>query len=144
MIVLAIVRISGELYHDTIDIQWGIFWLQMEASTAIIAVSVTGFRTMLRTRARTEREKSEHRRGRLQSYRQRMLHRALPRSQLELSTELDNPHISGLTSTEMGSFVEISGIDDGNAVDNLPDHQLALGLITGDGPNRENGSGKEH
>ena len=141
MIIITIVRISGEFFHDTIDIQWGTFWLQLESSTAIVTVSVTGFRALLRVRARKEREKSEQRRWRLQSYRQRMLHKVLPRIQPEESTDLDTLP-SNLGATLTGSCTSIKGTEtnNANAVDISSDHNLADVMVVADDSYREDRS----
>ena len=143
MIVIEIVRISGEFLHHSVDIQWGIFWLQMEASTAIIAVSVTGFRAILNVRARREREKSEHGRGRLQSYRQRLLHKALLHHHMEQSTDLEDlPRVPGAMLT--GTRTCISGNNKNNTItcESSLDHGSAAYLKTDDRC-RENGHGGE-
>lgn len=60
MIIVAIVRISGLRIEDTnIDIQWILFWHNVEANIAVIMVSLTAVRSLLGLKAVKSREKRE-------------------------------------------------------------------------------------
>lgn len=60
MIIVAMVRISGLRIGGTnIDIQWQIFWHDVEANIAVIMVSVTAVRSLLGLKAVKSREKKE-------------------------------------------------------------------------------------
>ena len=144
MIILTIVRIAGEFELHTTDIQWETFWQQMEASTAIIAISVTGFRTLLAVRARKEREEYDHRRERLQSYRQRLLRKAVHRDRAEQSTDLDNlPSIPGATVVGMRTFITGRGRNYVSINGTSIDHQTGHGKETVDGSDYESRRSKD-
>lgn len=58
MIIIAIVRVSSlRALSKNIDVQWLVFWQQLEASVAVIMVSITAFRSLLGIKASKEREK---------------------------------------------------------------------------------------
>ena len=46
MIIIAIVRISGFIYHSAFDEGWVYLWQQIEACVAISTISLTAFRVM--------------------------------------------------------------------------------------------------
>lgn len=46
MIVLAIIRISGFVYHDAFDMGWVYLWQQIESCVSVSAISLTAFRIM--------------------------------------------------------------------------------------------------
>lgn len=57
MIIIALVRISGVRTHrDVIDVQWLLFWNEVEATVATIMVSVTAFRQLIGLKALDARE----------------------------------------------------------------------------------------
>lgn len=57
MVMISLVRISGLRAHrDIFDVQWAIFWTQVEATVATITVSVTAFRQLLGIKAQRARE----------------------------------------------------------------------------------------
>lgn len=58
MIITAIVQISRlHSSNESIDVQWGAFFQQVEASASVITVSLTAFRSMLGLKALKSREK---------------------------------------------------------------------------------------
>lgn len=60
MIITAIVRVSGlRLGNIMIDVQWEVFFQQVEASVSVITVSLTAFRSLLGLKARESREKKQ-------------------------------------------------------------------------------------
>lgn len=72
MIIVALVRISGLRTHKVfMDIQWLVFWNEVEASVATIMVSVTAFRQLLGIKALKAREKKNRS---WYSYRRRLLY----------------------------------------------------------------------
>ena len=105
--IVAIVQISGEISaNHQIDLQWELFWQQIEASISIIVVSITGFRTLLGMRAQKKRQQSENRWERLQSYRQRLVRRALHRNPVDHDGNANRlPSIPGATLTGMRTLI---------------------------------------
>lgn len=63
MIILAIIRISKiRADKETADIIWVIFWQQIEASTAVIMISLSAFRTFFVAReSRLRHDRNRHR-----------------------------------------------------------------------------------
>lgn len=60
MIMVALVRISGLRTHQVfLDVQWIIFWNEVEATVATIMVSVTAFRQLLGIKELKAREKRD-------------------------------------------------------------------------------------
>lgn len=60
MIVIAIVRLSGLRVLDRyVDVQWEVFWLELEANVAVIMVSITAFRSLLGLKALKSRKEKE-------------------------------------------------------------------------------------
>lgn len=60
MIIIALVRSSGLRTHKAVlDVQWNIFWNEVEATVATFMVSVTAFRQLLGIKARRRREKRD-------------------------------------------------------------------------------------
>lgn len=61
MIVIAIVRVSGLRIQkkNNIDIQWELFWQDVEATVAVIMVSITAFRSLLSMKALKARENKQ-------------------------------------------------------------------------------------
>lgn len=45
MILMAIIRMSGLMYRDNLDIAWIYLWQQVEACTAVTMLSLTAFRS---------------------------------------------------------------------------------------------------
>ena len=46
MIILAIIRISGFVYHNAFDMGWVYLWQQIESCIAVSTISLTAFRIM--------------------------------------------------------------------------------------------------
>lgn len=60
MILIALVRVSGSRTHgNVIDVQWVMFWNDVEATVAIIMVSVTAFRQLIGLKALNARENKD-------------------------------------------------------------------------------------
>ena len=108
MIIITAVRVSiKSVVGNSIDIQWGDFWAQVEGSVAIIVVSITAFRSLLGMKAGERRQKrftpDEHRK------------RFLPwKASSSSSKESDVkpaslPAIPGATLTGMRTFIDGSG-----------------------------------
>ena len=117
-------QVSGEVKNHNIDLQWSLFWQQMETSISIIVVSVTGFRTLLGMRASKKRQQSEKRWDRLQSYRQRLLRKALRRDPADRSVLVKNalPDIPNATLTGMRSFINGDRSEKALAVESTADN----------------------
>lgn len=103
MIIVAIVRISRlPLSHESIDVQWAIFFQQVEASISVMTVSLTAVRSLLGVKAMNSREKKE----RLwYSYRRIAL---LKKGHKPSESEVDGdplPSIPSATLTGMRTFI---------------------------------------
>ena len=103
MIIVAIVRISRlPLSHESIDVQWAIFFQQVEVSISVMTVSLTAVRSLLGVKAMNSREKKE----RLwYSYRRIAL---LKKGHKPSESEVDgdpHPSIPSATLTGMRTFI---------------------------------------
>ena len=129
--VVAIVQISGEISaNHQIDLQWELFWQQIEASISIIVVSITGFRTLLGRRDQKKRQQSEKRRERLQSYRERLLRKALRRNPVDRNFNTGRlPSIPNATLTGIRTFIN-GGRSERDDVGGLVDQSLAISTMT--------------
>lgn len=63
MIIIAIIRISKiQAYQDHTDLIWIIFWQQIQASTAVIVISLSAFRSFFVAReSRLRHDRNHHR-----------------------------------------------------------------------------------
>lgn len=60
MIMIAIIRVSGlRIRKSNIDVQWEVFWQDIEATVAVIMVSITAFRSLMGMKALKAREKRQ-------------------------------------------------------------------------------------
>lgn len=58
MIIIAIIRIAaGNVSHGQVDAAWAIFWLQVEASVAVMVVSVSAFRALFVARQQASKSR---------------------------------------------------------------------------------------
>lgn len=103
MIIVAIVRISRlPLSHESIDLQWAIFFQQVEASISVMTVSLTAVRSLLGVKAMNSREKKERV---WYSYRRIAL---LKKGHKPSESEVDGdplPFIPSATLTGMRTFI---------------------------------------
>lgn len=103
MIIVAIVRISRlPLSHESIDVQWAIFFQQVEASISVMTVSLTAVRSLLGVKAMNSREKKERV---WYSYRRIAL---LKKGHKPSESEVDGdplPSIPSATLTGMRTFI---------------------------------------
>lgn len=112
MIIIAIVRISGfRIKESSIDITWELFWHQVEASVALITVSITAFRSLLGIKALKAREKEKRERSWF-SHRAKLLTRYLKKETQDESEPEQLPSIPGVTLTGMRTFIHGDGILD--------------------------------
>lgn len=75
MIIIAIVRVSSlRALSRNIDVQWLVFWQQLEACVAVIVVSITAFRSLLGIKASKQRQKK----ARFQYWYQERVHNQNP------------------------------------------------------------------
>lgn len=112
MIIIAIVRISGfRIKESSIDIVWELFWHQVEASVALITVSITAFRSLLGIKSLKAREKEKRERSWL-SHRAKVLTRNLKKETQDESEVEQLPVIPGATLTGMRTFIHADGIWD--------------------------------
>ena len=124
MIVVAIVRIAGlrlkgpYLNHHQMDIQWDLFWQEIEATVAVIMVSITAFRSLLGMKTLKSPEGKDRRHW--YSYRLKRSPKASrafksgssQSSQTCLGSEWDTkqlPAVPGPTLTGMQTFVRGDG-----------------------------------
>lgn len=114
MIVIAIIRISKirvRIHH--VDIVWMIFWQQMEASMAVIMVSLSAFRSFFV--ARESRIRQNRHRHWYMSRKNQMAaawRRKMFRSKSEETNQL--PEIPRATMTGMSTFIREEGIENGH------------------------------
>lgn len=103
MIITAIVRVSGLLLSSkNIDVQWEVFFQQVEASVSVITVSLTAFRSLLGVKALNSRKKKEQA---WYSYRRIVL---LKKGRKTSESELNGdqlPSIPSATLTEIRTFI---------------------------------------
>lgn len=112
MVIIAIVRISGfRINESSIDIVWELFWHQVEASVALITVSITAFRSLLGIKALKAREKEKRERSWF-SPRAKLLTRYLKKETQGESEPEQLPSIPGATLTGMRTFIQSDGIWD--------------------------------
>lgn len=112
MIIIAIVRISGfRIKESSIDITWELFWHQVEASVALITVSITAFRSLLGIKALKAREKEKRERSWF-SHRAKLLTRYLKKETQDEPEPEQLPSIPGATLTGMRTFIHGDGILD--------------------------------
>ena len=107
MIIIALIRITVlRIGHLGLDIVWGIFWIQMEACTALIIVSVSAFRSFFVARGSRARAVQNRQRCWYMDKKDR-LKSAWGRRQIRAeSEELDElPHIPRATLTGMRTFI---------------------------------------
>lgn len=103
MIITAIVRISGlRLSNKSIDVQWEVFFQQVEASVSVITVSLTAFRSLLGLKALKSREKKD--RAWYSYRRMALLKKGRKTSESELNGE-QLPSIPSATLTGMRTFI---------------------------------------
>ena len=131
IVIVAIVQISGEISaNHQIDLQWELFWQQIEASISIIVVSITSFRTLLGMRAQKKRQQSEKRWERLQSYRERLLRKALRRNPADHDGNADRlPSIPSATLTGMRTLIN-GGKSEKVFASGHADQSLAISTVT--------------
>lgn len=111
MIIIAIIRTSGFVLENTIDLVWIIFWHQMEGAVAIIMVSLTAFRSLLGIKALKAREKKKSERSWF-SHRPQLLARYFKKTKLEEPKSQQLPSVPGATLTGMRTFINGNGICD--------------------------------
>ena len=105
MIIIATVRIAGfRIKKSSIDIVWELFWHQVEASVALITVSITAFRSLLGIKALKAREQKKRERFWF-SHRAKLLTRYLNKETQDESELEQLPSIPGATLTGMRTFI---------------------------------------
>ncbi len=111
MIIISIVRMSGFRLNRADNIVWESFWHQVEASVALITVSITAFRSLLGIKALKAREKKKRERSWF-SNRPRLLARYHKKETQDESKLEQLPSIPGATLTGMRSFIYSDGMWD--------------------------------
>ena len=111
MIIIAIVRISGMVLRNSLDMVWVLFWHQVEGAVAIIMVSITAFRSLLGIKALKERERQKMERPWF-SYRPKPLARYFKKETQDESNSQKLPSVPGATLTGMRTFINGNGIWD--------------------------------
>ncbi len=103
MIVIAIFRVSGlRIRKNKIDVQWEIFWQEVEATAAVIMVSITAFRSRLGIKALKARKKRDRS---WFSYRQKLLTRHFKKTPQDKSVVEQLPSIPAGTFTGMWTVI---------------------------------------
>lgn len=103
MIMVAIVRVSGlRIQKSNIDVQWDVFWIDVEANVAVIMVSITAFRSLLGIKALKAREKRERS---WFSYRRKLLARKFKKVPKDESEIEHLPPIPRATLTGVRTFI---------------------------------------
>lgn len=102
MIFIAIIRISGFIYHNAFDEGWVYLWQQIEACVSVSTISLTAFRSMFVVNAsRRDREISPWQKSPASSWRRRYKKSATSSQ----GRELDDVSIPGATLTGMRTMV---------------------------------------
>lgn len=103
MIIVAIVRVSGLRIRTTnIDVQWELFWQDVEATVAVIMVSITAFRSLIGVKALKAREKRERS---WFSYRRKLLARNFKKVPKDETDIEQLPPIPRATLTGIRTFI---------------------------------------
>ena len=102
MIIIAIIRISGFIYHNAFDEGWVYLWQQIEACVSVSTISLTAFRVMfVASNSRRDRSPWQW----TDSFRKRFYKKS---SQTTSTGELDDVRIPGGTLTGMRTAIGIS------------------------------------
>lgn len=56
MIIIACIRVAGLHLHGYVDVTWLFLWQQMEASIAVVTISLTAFRSIFTSQGTRERD----------------------------------------------------------------------------------------
>ena len=120
MIIISIVRVSGFIIKNTIDLVWIFFWHQAEGAVAITMVSISAFRSLLGIKALKAREKNNRERYWF-SHRPKLLAKNFKKA-TQNEYEFENlPSIPGATLTGMRTFIEGCEIWDKSwAIERIP------------------------
>ncbi len=104
MILIAIIRISGFIYHNAFDEGWVYLWQQIEACVSVSTISLTAFRSMFVANAtsRRDREMSPWQKSPGSSWRRRWYKKSGTSSQ---ARELDDLSIPSATLTGMRTMI---------------------------------------
>ena len=103
MIIIAIIRISGFIYHNAFDEGWVYLWQQIEACVSVSTISLTAFRSMfVASASRRDREASPWQRSPSSSWRRRFYKKSATSSQ---ARELDDLSIPGATLTGVRTMI---------------------------------------
>ena len=102
--MIAIIRIAGLRIRGTnIDVQWEVFWQEVEATVSVTMVSITAFRSLFGIKALKAREKKYRP---WYSYREKLFSRQKKKSIDSSSDGGDElPQIPGATMTGMRTFI---------------------------------------
>lgn len=116
MIIIAIVRVSGTIVHNPLDLVWITFWHQAEGAVAINMVSLTAFRSMLGIKVLKAQEKKRLKRS-WRSHRPQLLSRYFKKETQDEFKSQQLPSVPGATLTGMRTFINGNGIwDESNAM----------------------------
>ena len=115
MFAICLVRTSGETIDGntgtTVDVQWNVFWHNIEASVAVTAVSLTAFRSLYGIKTLQQQQKNKKRNlPWLSSYRKNLLNRKQQRRVDEFGDPISDeyyslPRIPGATLTGMRTMI---------------------------------------
>lgn len=115
MFAICLVRTTGETIHgnigSTVDVQWNVFWQLIEASVAVIVVSLTAFRSLYGIKTLQQERKNKKRyEPWLSSYRKNILNRRKQRRVDEFGDTISDeshqlPSIPGATLTGIRTMI---------------------------------------
>ena len=101
MIVIAVIRISGFIYHGVFDVIWLYTWQSIEAALAVSTLSLTAFRSIFVASANSRREASPWQKSPYASWRRRYKKSATS----SRAHQLDDLSIPGATLTGVRTVI---------------------------------------
>lgn len=101
MIIIAIIRISGFIYHNAFDEGWVYMWQQIEACVSVSTISLTAFRIMF-VASNSRRERSPWQWSSRSSWKRRFFKK---NSQATSTGDLDSVEIPRGTLTGMRTAI---------------------------------------
>lgn len=108
MILIAIIRVSGFIYHNAFDEGWVYLWQQIEACVSVSTISLTAFRIMFVASNNNRRERERERSPVwlwTDSFRKRFYRKGSGLTTDEGEGELDGVGIPGGTLTGMRTAI---------------------------------------
>lgn len=102
--MVAIIRVSGiHIAGTTDDVQWQVFWQEIEATISVIMISITAFRSLLGMKAAEAREAKDRA---WYFHRRKLLTRKLWRNEEnDLNMDRELPSIPSATMTGLRTYI---------------------------------------